>query len=329
MQVCQTDTMDAIELLKRYKAKQRDFQGVDLEGINLRKATLMNINLSGANLSNANLFLANLSGANLAQADLIKADLFGVNLICADLSGAELIFVNLIQADLSGVNLICANLAQANLSGANLGDANLAQANLAGANLIQADLRGANLSGANLSQSNLAYAQLNYADLHHADLTDANLAGTDFTDALLNEANLKGTILQPMARNYEFLPHQRFMYWKQQLSFHSHPELEIAKALDRAGVLYFPSSLARICTSEGPKNKEPDFLVCCPTPQGFKWGIIEVDNLNYTPEQQTEEQQWHLLFQQNGVPVYRFDWNRCENEPEDVVREFLQLLNDW
>lgn len=318
--------MDAIELLKRYQAKHREFQGVDLEGINLQKAKLMNINLSGANLSNANLFLANLSGANLVQADLIKADLFSINLSCADLSGADLIFANLIQADLSGINLIFANLAQANLSGANLRGASLAQANLAGANLIQADLRGANLSGANLSQCNLAYAKLNYADLRHTDLTDANLAGTELTDALLNEANLNGTILQPIASYYKFTPHQTFLHWKQQLSFHSNPELEISKALDKAGVLYFPRSLARICTSAGPKNKEPDFLVCCQTSKGFRWGILEVDNQNYTPEQQTEEQEWHLLFEQNGVPVYRFDWNRCENEPEDVVREFMQLL---
>ena len=95
----------------------------------------------------------NLRRAKLDEANLIEADLTGANLIEADLTGANLF----------GANLPVAWLYKANLSGANLSGARLYGAVLSGANLSEADLTKANLSGANLSGANLTQEQISVA----------------------------------------------------------------------------------------------------------------------------------------------------------------------
>lgn len=137
------------ELLRRYQAGDRNFQGVNLAGV-----YLVGINLSQANLIQANLVQTNLSNANLSQTKLIIA--------------------NLSQALMTG-----ANLHRAKLVGAILTNAQLRYANLSSADLTDADLRNAQLFGANLS-----YANLTHANLKGADLTQVNFTGTDLTQAI-------------------------------------------------------------------------------------------------------------------------------------------------
>ena len=62
------------------KMSDRNFNYLDLEGINLEGACLQGASFMGANLKNANLKNANLSGANLKQAQLVGADLTGATL---------------------------------------------------------------------------------------------------------------------------------------------------------------------------------------------------------------------------------------------------------
>lgn len=62
--------MDTNELLRRYLARERNFQGA-----NLRK-----INLIGAELNGADLIGADLSGADLRGTQLIDADLSNTDL---------------------------------------------------------------------------------------------------------------------------------------------------------------------------------------------------------------------------------------------------------
>jgi len=84
--------------------------GVDLSGLNLHCAYLMQANLQNAilhkaYLSNAQFNVANLNSANLSQADLTGADLRYANLEYAILIGTDLTTANLTQATFYGAAL--------------------------------------------------------------------------------------------------------------------------------------------------------------------------------------------------------------------------------
>ncbi|MEA5569145.1 hypothetical protein [Anabaena sp. UHCC 0399] len=71
-------------------------------------------------------------------------------------------------------------------------------------------------------------------------------------------------------------------------------------------------------------NLEPDFLICY---QG-NWGILEVDGPFHTPQRRVEEQERERYFRHHCIRVVeRFDAQRCEQEPTQVVEEFLQIMN--
>lgn len=94
--------------------------GCNMEGMDLKEASLIKANLEGANLSGADLRYANLRRANLNGANLRDARLNHANLPGADLSRADLR-----GADLSGANLLLANFTDADVSGAIFTNANL------------------------------------------------------------------------------------------------------------------------------------------------------------------------------------------------------------
>ncbi|MEH2373667.1 DUF559 domain-containing protein [Nostoc sp.] len=110
------------------------------------------------------------------------------------------------------------------------------------------------------------------------------------------------------------------------MRFSSQAEVEIAKALDRVNVFFLPKCLARLTDprktgSRG--NIEPDFFVCY---EG-KCGILEVDGPSHKPESRVNEQERDRLFQHNGIAiVQRFTHSKCEQYPDEVVGEFLQLI---
>ncbi len=195
----------AEELLERYAAGERDFEGVNLNGANLMGSNLSGADFSEANLIGANLIGANFQGAHLADAKLQHASLQDANLIGANFQGAhledaKLHGTNFQGAKLSDANFSDANLIGANLIGANLADAGLQGANLIGAHLLGADFQGANFQGAHLRDADLAGAHLLGADFQGADLRDAILAdasliGANFQGADLRDANLKGAQL--------------------------------------------------------------------------------------------------------------------------------------
>ena len=205
------DRISRSELLRRYEAGERNFQGANLQEIFLRRTILNGTNLQGADLHRANLQDAILEGVNLARAnlegaDLSGADLWGVNLHGADLHGADLGKANLWETNLEGANLEGADLWLAHLNEANLVGVDLRGANLHGAyfsetNLTRADLQGACLLGArigkaNLVRANLREANLRGANLHGADLQRADLPGADLSGADLSGADLSGANLQ-------------------------------------------------------------------------------------------------------------------------------------
>lgn len=64
--------------------------------------------------------------------------------------------------------------------------------------------------------------------------------------------------------------------WKG-IRFNSEPEVKIAQALERAGVMYIPNCLVRAGTPNSMLSRFPDFLIC----YGGKWGILEVDGQKF------------------------------------------------
>ena len=111
--------------------------------------------------------------------------------------------------------------------------------------------------------------------------------------------------------------------WKG-LRFRSNPEVKIAIAFEQqADVAIWPNCRGRLNTPEGRRNLEPDFLVC----YKGKLGILEVDGPFHTPERRVEEQERERHFRNCGIRVIeRFDYKRCEKEPEQVVEEFLLIM---
>ena len=203
-------------------------------------------------------------------------------------------------------------------------NANLSSADLSGANLIHSNLSGANLHKAKLYRSNLAYATLKGTNLRNADLRDANLAGTDLTDADLDKVNLEGTSRSLAGSSNKSNQTIKTTYEWNGFYFRSKTEIKIAKALDRAGVLFYPNCKARLKASRNGDSKDTDFLIFY---QG-KWGILEVDGELGNPTVHTVyDHERDRLFKLHGIPIVEhYDVTQCEKQPERVVQEFLDIL---
>jgi hypothetical protein len=232
---------------------------------------------------------------------------------------------NLYKAHLVNANLINADLRECILKFGKLSNANLSGAELMEANLIKAELNGAKLVEAKLCRANLAYVNFKKADLTNADLTDANLAGADLSDAKLDGANLEGTIRHWDERSEASNQGINAPYKWEGLYFRSKTEIKIAQALDRAGVLFYPNSKARLNTSEDRDGKESDFLVF----HLGKWGILEVDGEPWHPPSRTvHDHERDRLFKAHGIRIVEhYDATRCWEQPDKVVHEFLGILS--
>lgn len=136
-------SQEAIEIIKKYQAGQRNFQELQLRRADLRGLDLRNTNFRGVDLSYANLRDVDFSGADLREAYLNEADLTGANLKNVNLEKASLIKTYLIKAN-------CENT-------------NFTNVYLSGAYLIKSQLKEANFSGAYLNNTKLARADLNNA----------------------------------------------------------------------------------------------------------------------------------------------------------------------
>jgi hypothetical protein len=134
----------------------------------------------------------------------------------------------------------------------------------------------------------------------------------DHLDRLIDEA-VRGVDGRPFLCEWEGL------------SFRSKTEREIAKALDRASVIFTPNAKVRLgVTPDHRQTMEPDFLVVC---EG-KLGVLEVDGRDWhPPSRAAEEHERDRRFHEHGIAVVqRFDARRCYEMPDEVVAEFLRLL---
>lgn len=171
---------------------------------------------------------------------------------------------------------------------------------------------GVNLSGSNLSGARLLFANIRESDSCQADLCKDKEAG-DRTVIVEEETN---PIAKPNSETDEPDPH----FWNG-WQFRSAAETNIAEALDRSGVLFFPKATARLTTGEGRQNQDLYFLVCY---EG-KLGILAVD----LEEADLEEVgAGSRVLQSQGIRVIEhYEAAECAEEPDRIVLEFLQHLS--
>jgi uncharacterized protein YjbI with pentapeptide repeats len=306
--------------LERSGSLQLNLPGADLSGANFQGRDLSYSQFPGAKLRKTNFQGANLTGvnfenANLQYACLVRSRLDNANLQQADVRNASLQNAQLTQACLSGAIFNYSSLAGGDLSGANL----------EGASLLETNLSRACLRGAILTRANLAHAELVEADLSNADLSHANLAQCELLNTNLSGANLENTILRVGLNHCQKVYNNHKISEWLGMRFRSITEIKVAQALEERGLLYCPNSLARLGNYH--KSFEVDFLVCCPTRWGFKWAILEVDGYWHKPEKRAKEHERERLFEHSGVRVHRFDANLCEQNPQAVISELIDLMS--
>ena len=194
------------------KAKDKNFQGIDLSNSNLFRADfsqadlshakLENANLNSANFNNAYLYRANLKKANLQNADLRNAYFSQANLTHASLNGASCCGTYFKDAELSFANLKQAKLSHKTMidlkwhSVWEIVNCGAVRKNLSGVDLSNANLQGVNFAEANLTNANLSHTILRYSNLDRANLTNSDLAGANISGVDLDRANLKGANLK-------------------------------------------------------------------------------------------------------------------------------------
>jgi uncharacterized protein YjbI with pentapeptide repeats len=319
-----------------------DFEGADLSCADLSQADLRGANLNEVDLSCVNFSHANLSGATLANATQ------GFNQVTRD--------IERLSIDLKGANLSCADLSYADLSCADLRGANLKDAILLGTNLDKALLDGTNLDGTILAhvegENGNQISGKSPTDI----FSEISSASQDLIQQIaVFKAQSKRRKVQADSVRVD-TPNKRSEYptqssrsqllqltkpskssrpkpptWEN-LNFRSLAEVEIAQALDRANLLFFTHCAARLdCSGVRLHDINPGFLVCYRVsnlpPTIVRWGILVVDRPRDDKLAMTiEEQEKEINFERGGVRMYRFSQSKCLSQPDDVVREFIQLL---
>jgi PAS domain S-box-containing protein len=97
------ELLNSATLMGDFVSGRRNFAGLNLRGIKLSHAFLMDIDLSGAMMNGSDLSHSNLQNSSLRGADLRGANLKGANLTGANLTGADLRGADL--TDTIGINI--------------------------------------------------------------------------------------------------------------------------------------------------------------------------------------------------------------------------------
>lgn len=181
---------DLVPDLTEAHAWNRNYDGVNFEGVDLTSANFSNASLVGANLNKANLSDANFHEADLSSASLVEARLYIANLWKTKLIGADLSLANLENTQCYEADFDDAVLVSTNFTEANLHNAKFRRANLHKANLSRADARMADFTEAILTQ-----AEFLETDLFQTDIIGANLRGADLRYARTIETSFKNSDL--------------------------------------------------------------------------------------------------------------------------------------
>jgi uncharacterized protein YjbI with pentapeptide repeats len=166
-----------------------NFQGANLEQVNLNSARLSRSIFCGANL-----LQADLNRADLYDTDLSKASLVGATVRRAKLSNAKLCYADLRDVHFGKSDFLHADLTGANLSGSNLEQAQFVDAKLQGANLTNCYVYGVSSWNSDLNgtiQNNLVITP---KDSKSNSITVDDLEAAQFIYMVLNNRNLQHVI---------------------------------------------------------------------------------------------------------------------------------------
>lgn len=181
--------------------------------------------------------------------------------------------------------------------------------------LIEVNLSGANLSGVNLSGAKLIANLIEYqADSQAATISDDNIESEE--DIIDSE--------QRGDRQLHNNSDKQVYYWHG-FKFYSDAEVKIAEALDRLSILFFPHPQLRLNTSEGRRNQQPSFVILY---QG-KVGIMQIDDEGQSSQRESEnpKMQNDFIFNSQDIGIIQhYEANRCRQESEQVIQEFLDIL---
>jgi len=114
----------------------------------------------------------------------------------------------------------------------------------------------------------------------------------------------------------------RSLEWKG-LIFRSASEIRIAKTLDHRGIFFIPPARVRLnAGKDSRQSRELDFVIC----HEGKWGVLEVDGPFHVREADAERDGW---LRAHGIRnIQRFPSQRCFQEPQRVIDEFLHHLEN-
>lgn len=206
--------------------KHLNLQGVDLRGASLRNANISGVDFTKANLSNADLSgvsaeFAKFSESRLINTQLGSSNLYGAIFDTADLHGAfmnnsnleETYFVdsNMDFASLQNANLYRSDLSQSSMKGADFSESTLVNVKFSRSNLSGAVLVESNASRANFSFANLDNAVIVEANLEFADFSEASAIGANFSFSKLSNAFLNGVDFSLSEMNYTDLSGSSFI----------------------------------------------------------------------------------------------------------------------
>lgn len=173
---------------------------------------------------------------------------------------------------------------------------------------------GLDLSGANLSGAKLLFANIKESHSCHADSYKDKIG---YNKTKLYEPNSESE------DNSNYITHshsETITYSWKGWQFRSAAEANIAQALDRSGVLFFPKATARLTTTEGRQNQDLYFLICY---EG-KLGILGVN----AEDRDEAAQRSDRILQSQGIRMIQYyKVNECTEESDRVVLEFLQNLS--
>lgn len=105
------------------------------------------------------------------------------------------------------------------------------------------------------------------------------------------------------------------------MRYRSKTETFISNALDSEGCLFYPNARCRV----QKENKESDFLIC----YKGNWGILEVDGEIWHTSAAKDHARDDMFNAHGFWFIRRYPSKRCYDKPNEVVREFLQRMEQF
>lgn len=104
-------------------------------------------------------------------------------------------------------------------------------------------------------------------------------------------------------------------------SFRTQGEIALAKAFERANVLFLPLPRAAIGVNPDLRTMvEPDFVIC----DRGKWGVLEVDGSSHEGRKAQDAEKDRLYHAHGIAVVRRYTEEQVRDHPDAVVAEFLR-----